>query len=248
MGKSAKRKRTPGTGGDEPNSSFLATWSFPIICFAAIFLSPVIMGAVSSQKVHSNDVKQWLPKNFEASKDYDWFIERFGVDEMIVVSWEDCRLGDEKVNEFRIFLEREKTESGKPVFDRIVTADSMVSRIEAVGISAKKARERIKGLLIGPDEETTCILAFPSSSISMGRTEMVQTVYDMASREFGFEPEDLKMAGPTVDGAAIDVESRKALNSFMWITVAIVFFLSWYRLKDFLISLTVLGFQSHVLF
>ncbi|MEM9413505.1 MAG: MMPL family transporter, partial [Planctomycetota bacterium] len=54
---------------------------------------------------------------------------------------------------------------------------------------------------------------------------------------------DLRMAGPTVDGAAIDVESRKALNSFMWVTVVIVFLLSWYRLQDFAISLTVLGFS-----
>ena len=243
MGKSGKLNVKHPSEKDGKNSSFLATWSFPIICFAAIFLSPVIMGAVSSQKVHSNDVKQWLPKNFEASKDYDWFIERFGVDEMIVVSWDDCKLGDERVHEFRVFLEREKTDNGEPVFDRIVTADSMVNRIEAVGISPRVARDRIRGLLIGPDDETTCVLAFPSSSITMGRTQMVQTVYEMAEREFGFQPDDLKLAGPTVDGAAIDVESRKALNSFMWITVVIVFFLSWYRLKDFIISLTVLGFS-----
>ena len=230
-------------GSEELPNSFLSTWSFPIICFAAIFLSPIIMGAVSSLKVHSNDVKQWLPKNFEASKDYDWFIDRFGVDEMIVVSWEGCKLGDERVREFRVFLERENTRNGQPVFDRVVTADSMVAQIEKVGISFKKAQDRIKGLLIGPDEETTCILAFPSSSIDMGRTEMVQTVYDMAQREFDFAPEDLKLAGPTVDGAAIDIESQKAFDSFMWVTVVIVFFLSWYRLKDLVISMTVLGFS-----
>ncbi len=243
MTSSGKKKKKRSRIDEDQNSSFLATWSFPIICFAAIFLSPVIMGAVSSQKVHSNDVKQWLPKNFAAAKDYDWFIDRFGVDEMIVVSWDDCKLGDERILEFQVFLERERTKNGKPVFDRVVTADSMVNQIENVGISSKKARDRIKGLLIGEDEETTCVLAFPSSSIAMGRSEMVQTVYEMAKREFGFEPNDLKLAGPTVDGAAIDVESQKAFDSFMWVTVVIVFFLSWYRLKDLVISLTVLGFS-----
>ena len=136
---------------EEIGSSFLATWSFPIICLAAIFLSPVIMGAISSQKVHSNNVKQWLPKNFSASKDYDWFIERFGVDEMIVISWDDCKLGDERINEFRVFLERESTDTGRKVFDRVVTAETMVGNIESLGISRRKARKRIRGLLIGPD-------------------------------------------------------------------------------------------------
>ena len=201
------------------------------------------MGAISSQKVHSNNVKQWLPKNFSASKDYDWFIERFGVDEMIVISWDDCKLGDERINEFRVFLERESTDTGRKVFDRVVTAETMVGNIESLGISRRKARKRIQGLLIGPDEETTCILAFPSSSIGVGRTELVSRVYEVAQKKFDFEVDDLKLAGPTVDGAAIDVESRKAFDSFMWVTVVIVFLLSWLRLKDLAISLTVLGFS-----
>ena len=237
----SQKKNANGNHGDE-RPSFLATWSFPIICLAAVFLSPVIMAAISSLKVHSNDVKQWLPKNFAAAKDYDWFIQRFGVDEMIVVSWEGCRLGDEKVNEFRVFLEREKSPSGKKIFERVVTAETMMSRIEAVGISNLEARQRVKGLLIGPDERTTCILAFPRSDLGMGRTAMVEAVYKIGESKFDFARDDLKLAGPTVDGAALDVESKRALDSFMWITVLIVFVLSWIRLKDIAISLTVLGF------
>lgn len=237
-----RNKNNVKNNNGEERPSFLATWSFPIICFAAVFLSPVIMAAISSLKVHSNDVKQWLPKNFAAAKDYDWFIQRFGVDEMIVVSWEGCRLGDESVNEFRIFLERENARNGKKLFERVVTAETMISRIEAVGIGNLEARQRVKGLLIGPDERTTCILAFPRSDSGVDRTAMVETVYRIGETKFDFDRADMKLAGPTVDGAALDVESKRALESFMWVTVLIVFFLSWYRLKDIAISLTVLGF------
>lgn len=237
-----KKRPQPGSRLDAPSDSFLATWSFPIICIAAVFLSPVVMAAISSLKVHSNDVKQWLPKNFAAAQDYDWFIEQFGVDEMIVISWEGAEVGGQEVNEFRVFLERELNDDGEKIFERVVTADTMMARIEAVGISNARARQRIEGLLIGPDEKATCVLAFPRSDLGIARTEMVQSVYDMAAEKFDFEPELLKLAGPTVDGALLDIEGRRALDSFMWVTVVVVFFLSWWRLQDIAISLTVLGF------
>ena len=85
---------------DERPHSFLSTWSIAIICLAAIVLSPTLIGAARSLKVHANNVKQWLPKNFEASEDYDWFIERFGVDEMVAISWPGCTLDNPDVLKF----------------------------------------------------------------------------------------------------------------------------------------------------
>ena len=201
------------------------------------------MAAINSLQVHSNNVKQWLPKNFAAAQDYDWFIERFGVDEMIVASWAGCQLGDEQVNEFRFLLENRKTDEGRNIFDQVITAHSTLDRLESMGIGSREAQRRIRGLMIGPDDRTTCVMAFPSSESGLSRTEVVNEVYRTASEDFELPPSDLKLAGPTVDAAVIDVESRRALDSFMWMTVVIVFVLSWIRLKDFAISLAVLGFS-----
>lgn len=246
---SKKKKKQDGLPRlDERPHSFLSTWSIAIICLAAIVLSPTLIGAARSLKVHANNVKQWLPKNFEASEDYDWFIERFGVDEMVAISWPGCTLDNPDVLDFCNTL-RDHEFGGERVFERTITAKTMLDKIMATGVSEKVAKQRVRGLFIGPDDNTTVILAFPSSAtnnqgkLNNQRREIIEQIYAVAEESFGISPDDLKLGGPTVDGAAIDLESRKALEKFMWVTVVIVFFMSWIRLKDLLLSLNVMVFS-----
>lgn len=222
--------------------SFLSTWSIAIICLSAIILSPIVIGAARSLKVHANDVKQWLPRDFQAAKDYEWFIERFGVDEMVVISWPGCTLDNPQVEMFSAAL-REHEVDGEKVFERTITARSMIDRITAAGVSEEVAKRRIKGLLLGPDERQTCVVAFPSSTLNNRRAEIVGRITRIAQEQFGLDAETLKMGGPTVDGAAIDIESRRALDQFMWVTVVIVFLIAWLRLRDLLLAICVMGFS-----
>ncbi len=208
-----------------------------------MFLFPVVLGAAKSLKVQSNNVKQWLPRDFDASKNYDWFVERFGVDEMVVISWPKCTLDNPQVEEFCKVLERDLVGGATPLLYRAVTANRMAAEIQALGISEESALQRLQGLLIGPDKKTTCILAFPSTVNDLARTEVVNRIFEVGYKSFGISHEDLKLGGPTVDGAAIDFESRRALDQFIWLTVLIVFLLSWLRLRDLVLSLTVIGFS-----
>ena len=119
----------------------------------------------------------------------------------------------------------------------------MASEIQSLGISVEDSYKRIQGLLIGPDENTTCILAFPSRDTELARTEIISRIFELADSQFGISFDQLKLGGPTVDGAAIDVESRRALDSFIWITVLVVFFLAWFRLRDLTLAVVTLGFS-----
>ncbi|MFM7118420.1 MAG: hypothetical protein ACKO0N_17475, partial [Planctomycetota bacterium] len=57
----------------------------------------VVWGGIGVLSRFSNDIRQWLPKGFVEAEQYDWFIQHFGVDEMVVVSWEDCNLNDPRL-------------------------------------------------------------------------------------------------------------------------------------------------------
>lgn len=208
-----------------------------------LFLTPLIaFGAAKSLKVYANDVNQWLPRGFEEAKKYNWFLENFGVDEMVVASWESCKLDNPAVLEFQSAL-KDLKENGVSVFDRVVSGPQMMEEIESLGCSEKVAFHRIEGLVVGQDGETTCVMAFPRAQMKNERMKLVSLVRETAAKHLGIDPQELRMGGPTVDGAAIDYESKRSLDEFMGLTVLAVFLLAWFRMKNLGMSLVVLAFS-----
>ena len=54
----------------------------------------------------------------------------------------------------------------------------MLYQLKDSGLSETVAKERMKGLLIGPDLETTCIVAFPSKKLVDSRRIVVEKIYE----------------------------------------------------------------------
>ena len=203
----------------------------------------VVMGSIKSLKVYANDVRQWLPNGFEEAETYDSFLELFAVDEMVVLSWEDCKLDNPVVLDFQRELEKAEID-GQRVFSRVTSGPSMLGQLNDIGVSPSKALSRIRGLLIGSDGSTTCILAHPNQEIFDQRRPIAEKIYEIAETKIGLSPATLKMGGPTVDGAAIEVESKKALGTFLWMSVVLVFFLTWFRLRDLPLTFIVIFFSG----
>lgn len=230
----------PDLGGEK---SFLDQWAL-IILAVTFFLMPLIgYGAVKSMKVYANDVNQWLPEGFQEAERYAWFQKHFGVDEMLVASWDGCKMDDDAVIEFDRALENAKEENGVPIFDRVVCGPEMLEQIKDLGVSDKAAFRRIQGLVVGRDGQTTCVMAFPRAHMRNQRKQLVSTVRQLAEEKLGVKAEDLKLGGPTVDGAAIDIESKKSLDQFLGLTVLVVFLLAWFRLKSLGMAIVVLFFS-----
>lgn len=63
---------------------------------AALFLSLIAIIPAARDMLLSmrNDVKEWLPAGFQETVDLIWFAERFGSDEILVISWPGCTLED----------------------------------------------------------------------------------------------------------------------------------------------------------
>lgn len=222
--------------------TFLDRYAIAILVVSLILLPIVLVGAVRSLKVHANDIRQWLPKGFEAAETYDWFTSQFGGDEMIVMSWDDAVIDSKEVYRFQLALQEVEFERQK-VFFKVTSGPQLLQDIRDLGVSEATARRRLEGLAIGPDGKTTCILAFPYKEISQKRKEIVGLVYQLAESDFGIEASELKIGGPIADGAAVDMESKRSLDTYMWYTVLTVFLLAWLRMGDFRMAMTVMGFS-----
>ena len=233
--------------GNEPSleqpNTFLQKYSLLILC-VALFAIPIVgQASVRALRVYSTDVMQWLPSNFEQAKTYLWFKDKFGVDEMMVISWPGCTLSDPRVAKVQTALEAAQLD-GQPTFARVNSGPKMVQQIVDVGNSRRRAEARLQGLVIGPDHETTCIIATPAPHVLTERRQVHESVYAIAKESAGLSAEDLKMGGPTVDGAVINIESQRALRKYLGASVLVVFLLTWFRLRDLPLTIMVIFYAA----
>ena len=225
----------------ERKNTFLQKYSTLILC-VALFTIPIIgQSAFRALKVYSSDVEQWLPKKFEQAETYAWFKDEFGVDEMLVISWPGCTLSDPRVLQVQAALENGQM-NGKPTFARVTSGPRTMQKIMESGVSERRARARLQGLLIGPDQQTTCIVATPAKHVLTQRREVFESVQTIALASAGLSPQDLKMGGPTVDGAVINIESQLAIRRYLGVSVLVVFLLTWYRMRDLPLTIMVIFF------
>ena len=76
------------------------SWIYVVAVLAAmtIPLPWILGGVIGALASNSNDPRQWLPRNFDETKKYDWLQEHFGRDEITVVSWPGCTLDDDRAH------------------------------------------------------------------------------------------------------------------------------------------------------
>ena len=219
--------------------SFLDRYHLAILISTLLVLPIIGIGAVRSLKVHANDIRQWLPQGFEAAETHSWFTSNFGVDEMVVISWEGATIGSSAVEEFRAALKASEL-NGAPAFSKVTSGQELAQQIKAAGVPEKAALARLDRFVVGVDGETTCILGFPQKSFGNERRQLVELIYQLGQDKLGLPPEELHLGGPVADGAAVDRESKKSLNQFMWYTVLVVFGLAWYRMGDLKLAIVVI--------
>ena len=211
---------------------------------AVLILPFVVYGAMTVVKTSENDVKQWLPKGFEEAKRHTWFTEHFGVDEMIVASWQGCTVDDPRLEQLAEKLREQRMPDGTRIYSRIRTGNDLIRNIQDSGIERDDAEARLAGIFFGPDGKQTCLLAIPDQVWAKDRTAVVENFFQAASA-IGLAKSDVHIGGPTVDGAAIDEESKNSLQQFIGLTVLLVFILCWIRLKNLRLAIIVLGFSAY---
>ncbi len=202
----------------------------------AVAIPFVIYGAVSALRSTSNDPRQWLPRTFAETNTYDWFQQHFGSDEIAVVSWPGCTLDDTRISRLATALEESE------LFDRVLTGPSVVHELMQPprGLSRAAALRRLRGILVESDGETTCLILATSA---IGRADRIQAVREIersAAANCGLSKSQLRLAGPTVDAAAIDAESRRLLFQLAGFSALVSFLVASMRLRSIRLAIMVL--------
>ncbi|REJ67522.1 MAG: hypothetical protein DWQ31_10910 [Planctomycetota bacterium] len=235
-------------------TTYYARFAFVILLVAVFVLPIVARGARQAVENTTNDVKKWLPEGFEETRVLDWFREHFLGEQFVLVSWKGCTLDDPRLETLAKKLvpaEGSRRREDEPqYFKSVITGrrvlDEMTDPDGSLGLSRKEAIRRLSGSLIGPDGETTCLVAtltqegqdnlrlalgntWPLTRILFGRTDGV--IFQLAEQS-AIDKEDLMMGGPPVDNVAIDDEGEITLMRLAGLSGLVGLITSWFCFRS----------------
>lgn len=204
------------------SKSFYSVWGFRILLLA-VFLLPVIgIGAWQAMRSNTNDVREWLPQEYEETRDYDWFQHHFGNEEFVVVTWEGCRADDVREQD-RLKLLANKLEGATaitkfgdeiPIVRRVLTGPSLIKELSESppGLEDKEIKERFTGSLFGIDGELTCAVVTLTTAAKRDLNATLNVIHRIATKECGVPEAALRLGGPPVVNRAIDTSSSRSMR------------------------------------
>src|SRR3954469_6670418 len=86
-----------------PKPTFFARRAILILVIVFFFVPFALRGARMAVQGMKNDVKDWLPKEFDETKDLEEFRQYFLSEQFVLVSWDGC-YGDESDERYKMFL------------------------------------------------------------------------------------------------------------------------------------------------
>ena len=131
----------------------------------------------------------------------------------MVISWPGCTLDDPRLGQFAEALaagRQARQENGQAeLYRQVLTGYSMLRMLmdEPAELTRAEALRRLRGVLVGPDGETSCAVRGTHRLRAKQRQETMQAILEGAVRVTGLDPDQFRMAGATIDGLAIDRES-----------------------------------------
>jgi hypothetical protein len=220
------------------NRSFYSRYGAWVCLLAALSMPVLIYGAKSAIESNRNDLLDWMPTSFGETARLFWFVERFGSDEIMVISWPGCSLDDPRLEQLSEELSRPVEIPGFPeleplfrlVFTGRQTLDELTS--EPLSLPRSLAMDRMQGWLVGPDSSTTCAVALVSEAGELDRRAALDMVYRVAE-DCGIARADLIVGGGTADGVAIERAATQWLTALGWSAVFLALLIASVCLRQF---------------
>ncbi len=227
-------------------NSFFKNHALGLLMLVTFLLPIVLLGAKITLRSNRNDVKEWLPASYKETGEYKWFQKNFANETFVLISWDGCSLGDERIKIFskKIMPDASVPYQGPQLFTRLITGQAAVDQMTGppLNLSETEAITRLRGSLIGPDPKInqTCVVLTLSKAGKELPRKAVDLIYNTAL-ESGVAKDAIHMGGPPVDNVALDKEGERMLLLLAGLSGLIGLGLSWWYMQNARLVALVLG-------
>ena len=233
-------------------TNFYQRYSVGIMAILVFLLPMVVVGAIKAKSNNRNDVKGWLPAEYQETQTYRFFRQNFQGEEFILVSWEGCTMADPRLEILARKLlppPEEASRIERPLYFKTAqTGPRAVARMcqEPLNLEREEAISRLTGAIIGPppagiaagaagddlDLRKTCLVL---TLADMARTNLhgaIDEIRKVATEECGIPDSAIHMGGPPVDNVSIDKAGQTSVTILFGLSLVVGFFVSWFSLKS----------------
>ena len=215
-----------------------------LIAVIVVLWPIVIFGAMRAWDGMSNRVEDWLPEAFEETKYLEQFVNVFGSDELLMISWPGCDLDDPRLGELHDRLLTPIVVDGREVlyFQSVITGTGVFNALtsEPMNLERKEALDRLSKWLISPDGLQTSAVLTVSEAGAADRHALLARVWEVID-EIGIDAKDAHVAGPTIESIAIDNASRNGILTLNLVSIAVCLGMTFFCLRNVAVSFLVLG-------
>lgn len=223
------------------------------ILFVLLLLQvPFVLVAVIGIESRSEDVEPWLPRESAERDVYNAFVERFDIDDMVLVTWEGCTLDDKRLDLLaRLIRNRmvadDSQHASPPLARRVITGRSILEDLTTapISVSREAALQRMKGLFVGQDGRTTCALIEVSEHGRRDRRQLISQVTRICVDDVGIQESDLKLAGNAFVGVCVDKETMRTFRVMGMLSLLISAIIAYAALKSVRLALVAMAAGSH---
>ncbi len=208
--------------------------------WAALCCLPIVGYWASRVTFGTVFVQAWLPGDDAARTTYRKFLDNFGDDQILFLSWPGCTLLDPRLDKLTAHLRQAKAQQPELGIVDVQDSRGMLSQLTdgPNRVSLETARQRLEGIAIGADG--SCFIALQVAEASNSeRAQLVAQLQTMANEVIGVPPHALIMAGEPFQVHVIDRASRETMQYFVGPSSAIALLVAWLCLGGWRITLIV---------
>lgn len=206
-----------------------------------LLLLPIIAIRALYLPVGSAGVHEWLPDGRPERERYEHFLNQFGSDQFLLISWEGCKPADPRLP--ALVAELQKEDSSRPPYLKSVQSSPDIIRTltgKPLELDVKLAVGRLRQILIGKDNQCA-IVAIATPYALKHQAAAIEHVHQAADRVEGLGRRELRMAGTVFEANAVDVAAEHALRQLALPSMIIGIALACVCLRSALSAIAVLA-------
>lgn len=210
------------------------------LLFVAFCIAFCVFG-LSRIQSNTEDVLQWLPDESEARQKYDFFQQRFGSDDFMIVTWRDCTVDDIRLRQFSDYLR--ENDSGE-LIQTVANGAEVVQRLaDRLDISRRRAARRLQGFFLGTeDANLTCVLIELSRNGTASRNDAMTLVWLAVDEVSGLDRDDITIGGYPYIATYIDGQLKNSFRYFLVPSILLATLVAFICLRN--MTLTVIVFVA----